>query len=151
MTDQQPVADDEVIEVDQTDRRSMVPFIAAAVVAVIVIVAIVLGGMLSPAEKNVTDSDKISAAVHRYAEARGTSGPAVPQGVVCQGFDESKSALAAQFADAEFGKSIDVPKIENPMVDGNRAKATVTTKIDGKEDTATWNLTRAGDRWVVCN
>src|ERR1700730_6623376 len=58
MTDQQTGAEDgEVIEVDQTDSRSAWPFIAAAVLAGIVIVAVVLGGLLSPAEKNVTDAD----------------------------------------------------------------------------------------------
>jgi hypothetical protein len=150
MTDQQPAEGDDVIEIDQTDSRSAWPFIAAAVVAVVVIVAIVLGGLLSPAEKNVTEADRIAAAVRNYADARGRSEITPPPGVACEGFDEGKSSLTSQLGGLETGKSVEITKIENPMVDGDRAKATVTTDIDGKQMPATWNLTRSGDRWLIC-
>jgi hypothetical protein len=151
MTEQQGTDEEPVIEVDQTDRRSVAPFIAAAVFAAVVLVAIVLGAVLSPAEKNVTESDKIAAAVQRYAEARSTTDSTPPPAVACQGFDESKSPLAAQFGGAAAGKSIKVTKIENAMVDGDKAKANVTIAVDGRETPATWNLVRSGDRWIVCN
>ncbi|MFD0365371.1 hypothetical protein ACFQZZ_28380 [Nocardia sp. GCM10030253] len=150
MTDQRDTDGDQVIEVDQTDSRSAWPFIAAAVVAAVVVVAIVLGGLLSPAEKNVTEADRIAAAVRNYADARGRSDITPPPGVACDGFDEGKSSLAPQLGGIETGKSVEITKIENPMVNGNRAKATVTTKVDGKETPATWNLTRSGDRWLIC-
>jgi hypothetical protein len=152
MTDQQPGAEEgEVIEVDQTDSRSAWPFIAAAALAVIVIVAVVLGGLLSPAEKNVTEADRIAAAVRNYADARGRTDVSPPPGVACAGFDERKSSLARQLAGVETGKTVEITKVDNPMVDGDRAKATVTTKFDGREDTETWNLARTGDRWLICN
>ncbi|MGY4100200.1 Rv0361 family membrane protein [Nocardia sp. R16R-3T] len=150
MTEQQGADAEPVIEVDQTDRRSMAPFIAAAVFAAVVLIAIVLGAMLSPAEKNVTESDKITAAVQRYAEARAATDDTPPPGVACPGFDESRTPLADQFGGAAAGKSIKVSEIENAMVDGDRAKATVTIEVDGRKTPATWNLTRSGDRWVVC-
>ncbi|MEV6429137.1 hypothetical protein [Nocardia sp. NPDC051463] len=150
MTDQQGTDGDAVIEVDQTDSRTPWPFIAAAGVAAIVVVGIVLGGLLSPAEKNVTEADRIAAAVRNYANARGHSDVTPPPAVACDGFDERKSSLATQLGGLETGKSVEITKIENPMVDGDRAKATVTTEVDGKAATATWNLTRSGDGWLIC-
>ncbi len=150
MTEQQGADAEPVIEVDQTDRRSMAPFIAAAAFAAVVLIAIVLGAMLSPAEKNVTESDKITAAVQRYAEARATTDNTPAPGVACPGFDESKTPLAGQFGGAAAGKSIRVTKIENAMVDGDKAKATVTIAVAGRETSATWNMTRFQDRWIVC-
>ncbi|MFI9506775.1 hypothetical protein [Nocardia sp. NPDC052566] len=148
MTEQQPTPeDDEVITVDQTDKRSIVPFIAAAVLAVVVLGAIVAGGLLSPAEKNVTESDKITAAVRNFVEGSNTTDLVPPPGTGCQGFDPKRSPLAGRPA----GKTVEITKLENPAVDGNRGKATVTVKIDGAETTSTWNLTRSGDKWLVCN
>ncbi|MEV0295720.1 hypothetical protein [Nocardia sp. NPDC050710] len=152
MTEQRPDPEgDEAIVVDQTDKRTMVPFIAAAIFAAIVLVAIVAGGLLSPAEKNVTEADRIAAAARNYAQARANSDLMPPPGAACASFDESKSPLAAQFGTAATGKSIEVIEIENPTVNGDRAKATVTTKVDGREATATWNFTRSGDKWLVCD
>lgn len=92
MTEQQGIDDEPAIEVDQTDRRSVAPFVAAAVFAAVVLIAIVLGAVLSPAEKNVTESDKITAAVQRYAEARAATDSTPPPAVACQGFDEQIAA-----------------------------------------------------------
>ncbi|WP_227997407.1 Rv0361 family membrane protein [Nocardia australiensis] len=151
MSDQQPGVEDEVITVDQTDSRSAWPFIVAAVVAALVLVAVILGGVLSPAEKNVTEADKIAAAVRNYADARGRTDVSPPPGVACVGFDERKSSLTPQVGDLETGKAIEITEVKDPMVDGDRAKATVTTKIDGHEATGTWSLTRSDDRWLICN
>ncbi|MEU7630379.1 hypothetical protein AB0C34_10385 [Nocardia sp. NPDC049220] len=148
MTEQPPSAgEDDIIRVDQTDRRSAAPFLAAAVVAVVVLVAIVLGGVLSPAEKNVTDSDRIVAAVRNFVESSNVTAAVPPPGTACQGFDAARSPLAGQ---AGAGKSVEITKLDNPMVDGDKGKATVTTKVDGTSTTKTWNLTRSGSKWLVC-
>ncbi|MBF6296404.1 hypothetical protein IU459_02470 [Nocardia amamiensis] len=148
MTEQQPTAgEDDIIRVDQTDKRSMVPFIAAAVVAVIVLIAIVLGGVLSPAEKNVTDADRIAAAIRNFVDGANRAGTVPAPGTGCEGFDAARSPLAGQ---SGAGKSVELRKIDNPMVDGDKGKATVTTQADGTETTKTWNLTRSGDKWLVC-
>lgn len=148
MAEQDPAAgEDEIIRVDQTDKRSAVPFVAAAVVAAIVLIAIVLGGVLSPAEKNVTEADRIAAAVRNFVDGSNRSDAVPPPGTACQGFDASRSPLAGQDG---AGKPVEITKIDSPMVDGDRGKATVTTKVDGQEKTTTWNLTRSGDKWLVC-
>ncbi|MEV6277361.1 hypothetical protein [Nocardia sp. NPDC051832] len=150
MTEQQPTPDDEPILVDQTDKRSMAPFIAAAVLAAVVLVAVFAGGLLSPAEKNVTESDRISAAVSNYVGGRAQQDQVPAPGTACAGFDEAKSPLAAQFGGGGR-KSVEVARIEGQTVNGDRAKATVTTKLDGKETTETWSLVRTDGRWLVCN
>jgi hypothetical protein len=148
MTEQQPTAgEDEIIRVDQTDKRSAAPFVAAAVVAVIVLIAIVLGGVLSPAEKNVTEADRIVAAVRNFVDGSNRSDIVPPPGTACQGFDADRSPLAGQDG---AGKPVEIAKIDPPMVDGDRGKATVTTTVDGREATSTWILTRSGDKWLVC-
>ncbi|MGW4326538.1 Rv0361 family membrane protein [Nocardia sp. NPDC004573] len=145
MTEQQP--EDEIVRVDQTDKRSVVPFVAAAVVAAIVLIAIVLGGVLSPAEKNVTQSDRIAAAVRNFVDGANRSDAVPPPGTACRDFDASRSPLAGQDG---TGKPVEITKIDNPMVDGDRGKATVTTTVGGREATSTWNLTRSGGKWLVC-
>ncbi|MFD6154987.1 hypothetical protein ACFWF7_17105 [Nocardia sp. NPDC060256] len=148
MSDQQSPAEDEVITVDQTDKRSVAPFVAAAVLAVIVLGAIIIGGVVSPAEKNVTESDRIAAAVRNFVEGSNTTDLVPPPGTGCQGFDPKRSPLAGR---SGGGKTVEITKLDDPKMDGDRAKATVTTKVDGTEATATWNLTRSGDKWLVCN
>ncbi|MET8650076.1 Rv0361 family membrane protein [Nocardia aurea] len=152
MTEQRPAPeDDEAIVVDQTDKRTMAPFIAAAVFAAIVLVAIVAGGVFSPAEKNVTEADRIAAAAQNYASARNATDTVPPPGVACDGFDEGKSPLAGQFAGGgSSGSSIEIPKVAEQRVNGDRGKAAVTVRVDGRVSTETWNFLRAGDRWVVC-
>ncbi|MEV0249432.1 hypothetical protein AB0H76_22725 [Nocardia sp. NPDC050712] len=150
MTEQQPTPEDEPILVDQTDKRSMTPFIAAAIFAAIVLVAVFAGGLLSPAEKNVTEADRISAAVSNYVGGRAQSDAVPAPGTACTGFDEAKTPLGAQFG-AGGRKSVELARIEGQTVNGDRAKATVTTEADGKETTETWNLVRTDGKWLVCN
>ncbi|WP_280494678.1 hypothetical protein [Nocardia asiatica] len=148
MSEQQPTAgENEVIRVDQTDKRSVAPFVAAAILAAIVLIAIVLGGVLSPAEKNVTEGERIAAAVANFVDGSNRTDAVPPPGTACQGFDPSRSPLAGQDG---TGKPVEITKIDIPMVDGDRGKATVTTKVDGRETTSIWNFTRSGGKWLVC-
>lgn len=147
MADTEPPAQDEPIPVDQTDQRSITPFIAAAVIAVLVLIAIVLGGVLSPAEKNVTEADRITAAVHNFVEGANETDEVPPPGAACADFDAARSPLAEQQGS---GKTIELKSVTGQTVNGDRAKATVTTAIDGAEQTATWNLVRVERGWLVC-
>ncbi|MFC8045167.1 hypothetical protein [Nocardia sp. NPDC057353] len=134
----------------EPEVRSIVPFVAAGVVAVLVLVGIVLAGVLSPVEKNVTEADKMSAAVRNYADARGRTDAVPPPGTACDGFDEAASPLAEQLGGPETRTEIEVGALANPVVEGDRGRITVTTRVNGREATATWTLTRDGDRWLVC-
>ncbi|MCP2291592.1 Rv0361 family membrane protein [Nocardia amikacinitolerans] len=148
MTEQKSPDEGEPIKVDQTDKRSLAPFLAAAALAVVVLVAIGLGGVLSPAEKNVTEAEKIAGAVGNFVEGANNTDMVPPPGTGCPHFDPAKSPLAGQEG---TGKAIELIAVTDQTLNGDRAKATVTTKVDGKEYTATWNLTRTDDKWLVCN
>lgn len=150
MTDSRNEADDQPIVVDQTDKRSIAPFVAAAIVAVIVLLAIVLGGIFSPAEKNVTEADRLAAAVTNYLDARGRTEARPPQGVACPGFDEEKSGLSEKLGGAAPGKTVEKQGFSNATVNGDKAKIDATVRVDGAESTATWTLTRVDGKWLVC-
>lgn len=148
MADSEPSAQDEpVIPIDQTDERSMTPFIAAAVIAVLVVLGIVLGAILSPAEKNVTEADRITAAVQNFVEGTNSTDEVPPPGSACANFDPARSPLADQ---EDSGKTIELRSVTGHTVDGDRAKATVTTAMDGAEQTSTWNLVRGARGWLIC-
>ncbi|MCX4098941.1 hypothetical protein [Nocardia sp. alder85J] len=139
--DEQPVA------IDQREKtRSAVPFLAAFGLALLVLVAVVLLETLRPAERNVTDSDKMATAVHDYTQAWNAADPAKLAAAVCPGFDPARSPLAAA-----AGKKADLVRLTDPSIDGDRGKVTVTDSVDGKESTATWALTRSGGVWRVCD
>ncbi|MEV0356494.1 hypothetical protein AB0H71_10570 [Nocardia sp. NPDC050697] len=143
MSEQQPGG-------DEPEVRSIVPFVAAGVLAVLVLVGIVIAGVLSPAEKNVTEADKLAAAVRNYADARGRSDLVPPPGTACPGFDEAASPLAEQLGGPETSTDIEVAELANPVVEGERGRITVTTRVAGRTATATWTLAKEGDRWLVC-
>src|SRR5438105_2639704 len=97
MSDPEPTP--EVSPVDQREPvRSAVPFIAAAAVAVLVVVGIVVAALLRPAEKNVTDSDRLASAVREFATAQGGSDTARLAATACTGFDQARSPLGADAA-----------------------------------------------------
>ncbi|MCM6777345.1 hypothetical protein NDR87_28045 [Nocardia sp. CDC159] len=139
---------DEPTPIDQREpTRSLVPFIAAAVVALLLVGGVVLLGVLRPAENNVTDSDRVAVAVRNFATAQADSDAKRRATTACPEFDAVRSPLGPD----ALGKQVEIENIRDTTVDGGRARATVTSKIDGRERTATWNLTKSDERWLVCN
>lgn len=134
--------------VDQREPvRSLVPFLAAAVVAIMVVIVIVVLAMARPAEKNLTNADRIANAVHAYVDAERQSDSAKRAATVCPGFVEARSPLGPDAA----GKDIEIDGLKDPLVDGNRGKVTVTSRVGGKSATTVWNLTRPSGTWLVCD
>ncbi|MGW6425923.1 Rv0361 family membrane protein [Nocardia sp. NPDC055053] len=150
MNEEQSGSEDQPIVVDQTDKRSVVPFVAAAVIAVVVLIGIVLGGLLSPAEKNVTEADRLTAAVSNYIDARSRSELRPPPGVACPGFDEEKSGLSERLGGPKSAVTIDKKGFDKATVNGDRAKIDATVQIGDTSSTSTWNLTRVDGAWLVC-
>ena len=132
------------------DLRTIVPIAVAFAVIVVILIAIAVGGTLAPASKNVTESDKIALGVREFVNARNGVDPKLRLASACPGFDESRSPIAAPAFGAAAGRP-EIVKVESASVDGQRGKADVTIKTSGVEHTATWSLSRSGDRWLVCN
>ncbi|MGY2061393.1 hypothetical protein ACW9HQ_41525, partial [Nocardia gipuzkoensis] len=85
---------DEPTPIDQREPvRSLAPFIAAAVVALLLIGGVVLLGVLRPAENNVTESDRLAVAIRNFATAQADSNADRRATTVCAGFDPAKSPL----------------------------------------------------------
>jgi|GEM_PF-3140860 len=140
-------ADESTVLEQREPVRSATPFIAAAVIAVLVLIGIVVLAVSRPAAKNLTDADKIANAVHAFVDAERGSDPAKRSATVCPGFTAARSPLGPDAA----GKDIEIDGLKDPLTDGNRAKVTVTGKVDGKSATTVWNLTRPAGTWLVCD
>jgi hypothetical protein len=150
MNEEQTGSDDQPVVVDQTDKRSIVPFVAAAVIAIIVLIGIVAGGLLSPAEKNVTEADRLAAAVTNYIDARSRSELRPPTGVACPGFDEETSGLGEQLGGPKSTVTIDGKGFENATVNGDRATIDAAIVVNGNPAASNWKLTRVDSAWLVC-
>lgn len=134
---------------DQT--RSMMPFVLAAVIAALVLGVTVLAAVTAPVEKNVTESDRVAAAVYEFADMSGRSGLVPPEDAVCADFDPARSPLAGRLGEGESGKSVTVAELDKLRVSGDEATVEVTSTVDGRAVTDTWRLVRSGNAWRVCN
>lgn len=124
------------------DTRTVVPIVAAFGVVALILIAIVVGGMLAPAEKNVTEADKVAVAVRDFVAARNSNDPNRVRAAVCPAFDEARTPLPAVQAE--------LVRVEHAQVDNGRGTAEVTVKTGGTERTATWKLAHHDGRWRVC-
>ena len=146
MSDPESAAD--ATPIDQNEAvRSPVPFIAAAVIALLVIGGVLIAAVLRPAEKNVTTSDRLATAIQNFATAQSGTDPARRAATACSGFDPAHSPLGPDAA----GKKFEIVRMTDPTANGRRAKVTVTSSVDGHESTSTWNLTQTGNDWFVCS
>lgn len=132
---------------DKRDVRTIIPFLAAVVVIAVIGLGIFLAGRISPAENNVTESDRIQVAVTNFVATHNSKDAKSAATTQCPGFDEKHSPLAGR-----DGKVV-VSRVEAAEVNGDRAKADVTTGIESKQDdqTATWKFHRDDGTWRVCN
>lgn len=140
-------AEQSSVRIDQTETRSMWPFLVAAGIIVVVLLGIVIATVVSPAEKNVTETDRLAVAARNFAESRsGTADPDPSQ--ACPGFDEKRSPL--YFPD-ETGRTFVFSKLTDAVFDADKASARVTYTADGKAATGTWHFRKTGSTWLVCN
>ncbi len=126
--------------------RTAVPFFAALAIVALIVAAIVIAGIVSPAEDNVTESDRLQVAVADFVGAHNGDDDLRKRSTECEGFDEKNSMLAGRDG------NVTIKLIEGMEVNGDRGKAQVTTEVDGKDPkTDTWNFVRSDGTWRVCN
>ncbi|MFE3226716.1 hypothetical protein [Nocardia sp. NPDC059228] len=147
MSDAEETAGETSVPIDQNEARSMWPFLVAAGVIAVVILGIVIAALVSPVEKNVTDSDRLAVAAGNFIKFRSDNGKYDPA-LSCKGFDENASPLKSA---AATGGTITFDKLDDPAVDGEKATAQVTFTVAGAQTTSTWHFTRENSRWLVCN
>lgn len=124
-------------------ERTAVPFIAALAVVAVVIAAIIISGIISPAEDNVSDPEKVRIATHEFVDARNGDDAERKRDTVCTGFDDAWLANRTG--------TLSVEAVEDVTVEGDKATAKVTTEVDDKDSqSATWHFVLQSDDWVVC-
>ncbi|MFD4368533.1 hypothetical protein [Rhodococcus sp. NPDC058521] len=128
-------------------RVTATPFLAAVAIVTLVIVGIFVAGWISPADENVTESDRINRAVADYVQAHNHNDSDLLDTLVCENYSEDRAPVAGR--DGE----IEVAGVDEAEVNGDRARAQVRINAsdDKGETTDTWELTRDGDKWVICN
>ncbi|MFZ2174211.1 MAG: hypothetical protein WAW17_09280 [Rhodococcus sp. (in: high G+C Gram-positive bacteria)] len=134
-------------EPEDPRRTTATPFLIALTIIVVLLIGIVVAGMISPAEENVTEADRIERTVADFIEAHNRDDADLQASLVCPSYSEERSVLAGREGE------ITLQKVESSEVNGDRARAEVRIGADDPEGetTGTWQLTRDGDRWVVCN
>ncbi|NMN98132.1 hypothetical protein [Antrihabitans stalactiti] len=124
--------------------RTAVPIIAALAVVLAIVAAVIIAGIISPAEDNLTEGQQIEVSVTEFIAARNGDDEQRKRDTACAQFDGK--ILADRKGKLSYEKVADV------ALDGNSAKAEVTTKVDDKDEkTATWNFVRRNGKWLVCN
>ncbi|WP_227979343.1 hypothetical protein [Nocardia spumae] len=145
--DSRSPGDDPATPIDQRDTtRSAAPFLIAAAIAMIALIAVVVLAITRPAENNLTDSDRVAVAARNFATARSDSDAARRKTTECATFDEKKSPLGPD----SVGKKYDIAGVDAVKIEGDHATAAVTSQIDGRKSVANWNFTREKGVWLVC-
>ncbi|MBL1072857.1 hypothetical protein JK358_00445 [Nocardia sp. 2] len=140
--------DDQPVRIDQGETRTLLPFLLAAGVIMVVIIGIVIAALVSPAEKNVTDSDRLAVAARNYTASR-TGTDVLDPTVTCPGFDPNRAPL--KVPTGEMSATFDLLKLDAAEVNGDQATAQVTVRTNGVESTSTWHFARTDRVWLVCN
>ncbi|MEV6770534.1 DUF4878 domain-containing protein [Nocardia sp. NPDC051030] len=133
--------------IDQGETRTMLPFLVAAGVIVLVVIGIVIAALVSPAEKNLTDSNRLAIAARNFTES-GSGTDRFDKATACPGFDDKRSPLNIP---DQTGQKFDLVKVTDTTIDGDKATAAVTVRADGRENTSTWHFTKTDNTWLVCN
>ena len=142
------VMSDELRESDNIDGKKAS---AGPVLLAVAIVALILGGIfvaswISPAEENVTESDRVSRSVTDYVDAENRNDAETVKTLTCASFNSSTGPMAG------VDGTVELKGVDGVVVNGDRARADVTITGGGAgERVSTWALTRDGNRWVVCN
>ncbi|NLE77989.1 MAG: hypothetical protein GX610_00110 [Rhodococcus sp.] len=128
-------------------RVTATPFMAALAIVVVILVGIVVSSVLSPADENLTDSDRINRAVADYLQAHNHNDTDVLETLVCDSYSDERAVTAGREGE------ITLVGVDGSEIEGDHATAQVriTAPDDQGETTDTWELSREGDTWVVCN
>ncbi|WP_305092641.1 hypothetical protein [Prescottella sp. R16] len=140
MTDQPEPAED-------PSRTTATPFLLAVSIVVIVMIGMVLAAIISPADEQLTETDRLTASVSDFVRAHNNDDDEAVARMLCDTFAEDRSPIAGR--DGE----IEIVEVANARVVGHEATADVRIDApDGKgETTESWQFVRGDNRWLVCN
>ena len=130
-------------ESGEPHRTSSAPIMAALVIVVVVIIGVVLLSVLRPADRNVTESDRVGSALVGYIDARKSGDAARIADTLCT--PSTSQPLASE------GNDLDLKTIDGVTVDGEAATTNITVEVDGSEINAAVDFRKVGEDWKVCS
>jgi len=140
MTDQHEPAED-------PSRTTMKPFLLAVSIVAIVMIGIIVSALISPADENRTEADRLNASATDFVRAANNDDPEGVDRMVCDAFVDERSPLAGREGE------VTVEEVSNARVNGSDATADVRINAnDGKGATSSsWQFVQGDGRWLVCN
>ncbi|MCJ0902234.1 hypothetical protein [Rhodococcus sp. ARC_M6] len=139
---------DQLRDSDNSENKtaSAGPFLLAVAIVALILGGIFVASAMSPAEDNVTETDRISRTVADYVAAHNKNDTKTLQSLTCANFDKQSDALAAANGEVELAG------VDNPVVTGDRAQADVRLSGGGLGNKVeAWTFTRDGEGWDVCS
>lgn len=145
-------------EVFDDERRTIWPFLVAATIMVVVLIAIVLMQVLRPAEERLTDQAKVTRVVNDYYTAQNAINYTSYRAVFCSAELNSadfptQEAFTNENRDArDADGKIEVSNISETVVNGDRATANVHWFREHKSETKITPIVLVNEdgNWKVC-
>lgn len=135
--DPEPAADD-------PDGGTPWPFMGALLIVVLLIVGVVGAQMLSPAQDELSDEQRIERTVADYVSAHNETDTEILARLRCAELPEQEAPLADVEGNVQLQATQDI------AVDGDRATVDVRATVDGTSQIETWQVVRVDSVWRVC-
>ncbi len=135
--DPEPVPDD-------TDGGTPWPFMGALLIVVLLIVGVVGTQMLSPAQDELSDDQRIDRTVADYVSAHNENDTDILERLRCAELPAEEAPLADVEGNVQLQATQDI------AVDGDRATVDVRATVDGTSQIETWQVVRVDSVWRVC-
>ncbi|MFT4199715.1 hypothetical protein [Gordonia sp. (in: high G+C Gram-positive bacteria)] len=142
-------------ELDERDAPTRAPIIAALVVIAILIIVILIAQWTHPFSSRLSPEDSVRVAINDQYTARNALNYESYQRITCAPKIEPREAFLAenQRSRDENGKIV-IPQINDVVIDGDKATASVVWNFEKKPDAKTTTpttLVRQDDGWKVCS
>lgn len=129
---------------DGPDTGTPWPFMGALLVIVLLIVGVVAAQMLSPAQEELTDDQRIDRTVADYVSAHNQDDTNTLERLRCADLEEADAPLA------DLEGTLELQATQNIVVDGDSATVDVRGIVDGRSESETWQVVRVGNVWRIC-
>lgn len=137
---------DETGENIEDKKASAGPFLLAVAIVALIMGGIVFASCTSPAEENLSESDRVSRTASDYVNAVNNKDGATISRLTCVNFDESAGPLAG------VDGAVKLEGVGNVEMSSYGAQADVRISGGGRgERDSTWTFSLDGDRLLVCN
>lgn len=129
---------------DGPDGGTPWPFMGALLIVVLLILGVVGAQMLSPAQNELSDDERIDRTVADYVSAHNENDTDILARLRCAELPAQEAPLADVEGNVQLQATQDI------AVDGDRATVDVRVTVDGTSQIETWQVVRVDSVWRVC-